>query len=179
MIIIRSGIQFITHITTIYCMNISNKISIKTVQHEHTIIVADHFYSINYLEQLADRNYTSVRNYLVIYIVICAGIFCGCLAVLIVTFKFLEIKSLSMIPLLSLIALTICAALFIIQIMRLMVINKVISGEYDISDSLLRLIIFKIKNTKDDIKGPDLFGEIATCCTDCTKNDRDRDDKNA
>ena len=116
------------------------------------------------------KDYGSVRNYLILFSCLCAFLFVAFTVLLVVTFKFLEIKALSLIPLVSLICLTICAGLFAIQIIRLNVIDKLISGEYEISQDLLKLIIFKLKNTKDDFGGPDLFGEIGTCCTDCTKN---------
>ena len=84
-----------------------------------------------------------------------------------------------MIPLISLIGLTLSLAILIIQFLRLDVINKVISGEYEINIGFLKLIIFKLKNTKDDTKGLGLFGEISSCCSDCfSKKDKDNDNDN-
>ena len=155
--------------------------SIKNEQDAQTVIVADHFYDVNYLEELAEKDYSTVKTSLIIYIVINAILFGAFFAVLVITFKFLSVKSLSMVPLISLIALTICAALFIIQIIRLNVINQLINGEYQINVGLLKLIIFKLKNTKDDIGGCDLINEIGLCCKECTasSSNRENNDKDA
>ena len=85
-----------------------------------------------------------------------------------------------MIPLFCLIALTICFSIFIIQIIRLGVINKLISGHYEISSSLLKLIIYKIKNTKEEstTKSKDLLSEIANYCFCCRKKERSENKTN-
>jgi len=154
--------------------------SIKSERDAHTVIVADHFYSIDYLEELEKKDYASVRNNLILYIIISAFTFIGFLSLLVITFNFLKIKSLSMIPLFCLIALTICFSIFIIQIIRLGVINKLISGHYEISSSLLKLIIYKIKNTKEEstTKSKDLLSEIANYCFCCRKKERSENKTN-
>ena len=110
-----------------------------------TKTVIDHFDSIEYLNYLYKEEYKMIKEkiiYILIYQVIAFSFF---LILLIVTFKYLEYKSLNMIPLISLIILTIILLFLIINFARLNIINKVIEGKYVLDLRFIKLNIHKMQ----------------------------------
>lgn len=115
-----------------------------------TKIVAEHFYNIPDIENLIKENYLTIKKNLIWHIsgwVMSIAFFSIILGV---TFKYLEYKSLSMIPLLSLIIITISMMFFLINYMRLRMINKVINGTFTLDKRLLKLFVFKLDRLQKD-----------------------------
>ena len=112
---------------------------------EQTKMIAEHFYNIEYLTKIYEENYEDLKRrliYVLILLTILIIIFLSCI---ILTFSYLENKELSLIPLISLIILTIVFSLFLINILRLNVIEKIIDGKYNLDKKFIFLMLYKLK----------------------------------
>jgi len=135
---------------------------VKDKKQEFTKMIVEHFYSKKYLQELYEGNYNEVKNSVVWVLVSLAVFIVILITVLIITFTYLENKSLSLIPLFTLIVMTIIILFIILNIMRLRVIHKVINGEYEIDKKYVFLSIYKLlKEEKEDTP---IFG-LADECT--------------
>jgi hypothetical protein len=143
-------------------------ILIKTEHHKQTKIVVDHFQNISYLNSLYLKEYSVVKNKLITIIVTWILVFIFFFTILIVTFRYLEVKALSLIPLLSLFMITIAAFILIINGIRFIVINKVIRGEYYLDMKLLRLFIYQMKRSEEEEKEKSgILSECARLAQEC------------
>jgi small-conductance mechanosensitive channel len=110
-----------------------------------TLIVTDHFMSLDYLKLLYSKKYESLQEQMQYNIIGTVIFFIVSLITLITTFNFLQIKSLSLIPLASLILISVSLIALFVNYIRYTVINKVIKGEYRIDEKFLKLVILKTK----------------------------------
>lgn len=142
---------------------------VKTKRQEHSKIIVDHFYSRKYLTEIYEGNFLAVRKSLV-WMLICLSILIAILlAILIITFTYLENKSLSLIPLFSLIIITILILFLTINIIRLKVINKFINQEYEIDRKFVYLCIYKLSiEEQEDTNFSGLSDECTRLKDDCT-----------
>jgi hypothetical protein len=134
------------------------QIFLKNEIQKNSNIVADHFDDIEYINLLIKSNYQKVKsklNRIIVWLIALLSIFT---AVLVFTFKFLDGNSLSLIPLFSLFIITFAIVFLIINIIRYKVINKVISGEYELNTDYLLLYLYKMKKSKQNQK--EKFGLI-------------------
>lgn len=136
-----------------------------------TKIVADHFYNVEYITLLNRNEYGKIKNNLIGSLIICCIVLSFFTLILGVTFRYLEVKSLSLIPLFSLIVITVALVLLIINIIRLNVINKVISGEYMIDQKYIYLYLYKIKKMEHDLAEKEGLGyECGKLAEECRKD---------
>lgn len=158
---IKNPIFGSTHIH-IFCNNLKE---------EETKIVADHFYDLQYLEMLNRGEYDFIKNKLIHVIFAWLGVLIFFVLVLIITFKYLERKELSFIPLVSLIVLTIALLFLILNLLRLKVINKVIDNKYCIDSKLLKLYIYRFsKLEKYEEEDSGVKYECGKLADECNKN---------
>ena len=129
---------------------------------EQTKMVSEHFYNIEYLTELYEENYEALKKTLVWLLVLLSILIVIFLTVIIITFSYLENKSLSLIPLFSLIILTIIISLFLINVLRLKVIEKVIDGRYKLDRKFIFLVLYKLK--KEEMRDAPVF-KFADECT--------------
>jgi hypothetical protein len=160
--------DYFTIIDPIYNSEHINVI-VKNKKQEFTKMIVEHFYSKKYLKQLYEGNYSELKKSIV-WILVALTIFIVVLvSILIVTFTFLENKSLSLIPLFTLIVITIIITFFIINIMRLRVIDKVINLDYEIDKKYVFLSIYKLlKEEKEDTPIFGLADECTRLKDDCS-----------
>ena len=109
----------------------------KTQNQMNSKILADHFYNIEYLKLIQKGDYELVRTKLIGILLFLLSIALFSTITLIFTFKYLEIKSLSLIPLISLFIITISVSFLIINFMRLRIITRVIANEYHIDNNFM------------------------------------------
>ncbi len=98
-----------------------------------------------------------------------SGVLIFFLLLLIITFKYLEVSSLSMIPLISLFVITTALLILILNILRVKVINKVINKEYIINQKILKLYIYKNKQLENIEEKKGLFYECSQLPDECRK----------
>lgn len=125
-----------------------------------TKIIAEHFYNINDLLLLHNADYKRLKSNVIWKIIITIIIIVVISVILGITFNFLEIKSLSMIPLLSLIILTITLLFLIIYSIKLNIISKVINNEFQLEKRFLALYIYKLKRMEESEEKSGLIYEI-------------------
>jgi hypothetical protein len=125
---------------------------------KQTKMVAEHFYNVEYLTKIYEENYRELKIKLIWIIILLSILIIIFLSVIIVTFSYLENKSLSLIPLFSLIILTIIFSLFLINFLRLKLIDKIIDGRYKLDKKLIFLMLYKLK--KEELE--DMNFEINT-----------------
>jgi hypothetical protein len=124
----------------------------KSQRQKSTKIVADHFNNIEYLELLLKADYKSVRKWVTLVLAFELLLIIFLFVVILMTFKYLEIKSLSLIPIFALMSMTVTILFAIVSSTRLIMINKVISGEYEIDEKYLTLYIYQFKNSEEMVK---------------------------
>jgi len=117
---------------------------------EETKMVAEHFYNVEFLTKLYEENYEELKRKLVWVLILLSILIIIFLTVIIVTFSYLENKTLALIPLISLIILTIILTLFLINILRLKVIEKVIDGRYTLDRKFIFLYLYKLKKEENE-----------------------------
>lgn len=141
---------------------------VKNKQQEFSKVLVDHFYNKEYLIEIYEGNYQAVKKS-IIWILVWLSIFIVALiAILIVTFSYLEKPSLSMIPLFTLMILTVLVLFFAINIIRLSVIDKVINKEKEIDKKFVYLCIYKLNlEEKEDTSFFGLADECAKLKDDC------------
>jgi len=142
----------------------------KTESQTDSKIVADHFYDIEYLNLFLKGDYEQIKKGLVKLIIFMFILFASFLVILIFTFKFLDRKSLSLIPIISLFIVTISITLLFINIARYKVINKVIEKEYIIDEKYIMLYIYQMKTINESSfleEGEGLTGECVRLSDDC------------
>ena len=83
-------------------------------------------------------NFKALKNKIIFNIILAGFSTIVFLAVLIFTFQLLEVKSLSSIPLVSLFIFTLSTLIFIINCLRLPILNKAISGEIKIDRDYIK-----------------------------------------
>lgn len=157
---VNNPIYNTTHIQ-IFCKNENQK---------HSKIVADHFYDLEYLNLILKGDYSEIKKTLIKLVICFFVVFVIFFVVLIFTFKYLEIKSLSLIPIFSLFIVTISLLMLLINIARYIVISKVINKEYIIDEKYIMLYIYQMKYlnesaNKDEGEGP--TGEFGRLAEDC------------
>jgi len=137
-----------------------------------TQTVIDHFNSIEYMNYLYKEEYTMIKEKIVCILVSQMFAFSFFLILLIITFRYLENKSLSIIPLISLIILTIILLFLIINFARLKIINKVIEGKYKLDLRFIKLNIHKMqKMLKLEEETNNLSYECGQLIDDCAKKE--------
>jgi hypothetical protein len=147
------------------------QVILKTQEQIDTKIVIDHFNSIEYLKELDRGEYNLVRRTVLSWIIGLVITIVAFFTILIVTFRYLEVKSLSIIPLLSLIIITISLLVLVVNFSRLSVINKVITGTYKLDHRFLKLCIHRTKRQIENEKENDksgLFFECGQLAEECT-----------
>jgi len=117
---------------------------VKDKQQESTKMIVEHFYNRQYLIYLYEGNFEAIKKSVVKILITLFIIILVLLTMLIITFSYLENKSLSLIPLFTLIIITIIITFFIINLKRLKVISKVIYKEYQIDRKYAFLSLFKL-----------------------------------
>jgi len=117
---------------------------------EQTKMIAEHFYNIDYLTKIYEENYEELKRRLIMVLILLTILLVIFFSCIVLTFSYLENKELALIPLISLIILTIVFALFLINILRLKVIEKIIEGKYTLDKKLIFLILYKLK--KEEIE---------------------------
>ena len=98
--------------------------------------------------------------------IICCLLSLFFLCILLITFGYLQIKSLSFIPILSLLILAVSLVLMTLNLLRYNIIKKVISGEFKIDREFLRLLIIGFKASVVTERS-DLEIECHDCMTGC------------
>jgi hypothetical protein len=116
---------------------------VKNEDHNHTKIVAEHFNSIPYLEMLYNFEFEGLRKQVSLNIIASVVLLLIFFVTLVSTFTFLEVKSLSLIPLLSIFVVAFAIICLAVNVIRYRVINKVINGDYKIDKKFLKLFILK------------------------------------
>jgi hypothetical protein len=157
---IHNPIYNTTHIQ-IFCKNQNQK---------HSKIVADHFYDLEYLNLILKGDYCQIKKTLIKLILCFFGVFVFFFVLLIFTFKYLETKSLSLIPIFSLFIVTISLLMLLINIARYIEISKVINKEYIIDEKYIMLYIYQMKYLKESAnkdEGEGLTGECGRLAEDC------------
>jgi hypothetical protein len=124
----------------------------KNQRQQSTKIVADHFNNLTYLDWLLKADYKSVKKWVSLVLVFEIFLIILLFVVILMTFKYLEIKSLSLIPIFALMSMTVTLLFAIVSSTRLNIINKVISGEYEIDEKYLTLYIYQFKNSEEMVK---------------------------
>jgi len=136
---------------------------------EFTKMIVEHFYSKEYLTELYEGRYYEIKKSVVWILISLSILIVLLLAILIITFTYLENKSLSLIPLFTLIVITIVITFFIINIKRLTVIEKLMNNEYEIDRKYVFLSIFKLlKEEKEDTPIFGLADECTRLKDDCS-----------
>ena len=137
-----------------------------------TKTVIDHFNSIEYMNYLYKEEYTMIKEKIICVLVSQMFAFSFFLILLIITFRYLEYKSLNIIPLISLIILTIILLFLIINFARLNIINKVIRGKYKLDLRFIKLNIHKMQNMlKLEDETNNLSYECGQLIDNCAKKD--------
>ena len=120
----------------------------KTPLEKRTLFVANHFLSEDYLKKFVNGDFQGVYRSKICITIIWVGVFAFFTVVLGLTFNFLEITSLNLFPLFSLIGVTISICFVVLNIIQLCVAKKLISGEYQIDMDFMKLFLFKIQKEK-------------------------------
>jgi hypothetical protein len=137
----------------------------------NTKIVVDHFNNMSYLKQLDNKEFGIIRGTILSWIIGFVVTIIFFFVILLVTFRYLEVKSLSIIPLFSLIIITCAILTLVINFSRLSVINKVIAGTYKIDHRFLKLCIHRAKKQFENEERNDrsgLFFECGQLSEECT-----------
>ena len=104
--------------------------------------------------KLLNRNeYSELSSQVKLNIIVSLIIFISSIVTLISTFTFLQTRSLSFIPLVSIFASSVSVFLLIINVIRFNVIGKVIEGEYKIDPIFLKLLFCKLIIDEEEQKG--------------------------
>lgn len=138
-----------------------------------TQFVAEHFLDEEYLENLTRLDFQAVRKSKLIILSIWLGVFAIFAFVLGMTFKYLEVTSMNLFPLFSLIIITIAVCFIILNIIQLCLICKCIKGDYQIDQKLMKLFLFKERKQlqKEASKSEEgLKNECNSLSNDCKKN---------
>lgn len=145
----------------------------KTPLQIQTQFVAEHFLDEDYLTNLAHLDFQAVKKSKLIILSIWIGVFAIFTFVLGMTFKYLEVTSMNLFPLFSLIIITIAFCFIILNIIQLCLICKCIKGNYQLDQKLMRLFLYKEKKQlqKEQSK-PDegLKYECNNLVKDCKKD---------
>jgi hypothetical protein len=139
------------------------QVIVKTKEQADTKTVIDHFNHINYLKELNNQEFDAIRRTVLNWIIGLIITICFFFIILMVTFRYLEVKSLSIIPLFSLIIITCSILVVVINFSRLHIINKVISGEFKLDFRFIKLCIIKTKKTLENEEKIDTSGLFFEC----------------
>ena len=114
-------------------------------------------------------DFTELRRKVIQLIVISIFISLFFLCLLIITFRYLQIKSLSIIPIFSLLILAGAIVILTLNFIRLNIVNSVISGDLKINKKFLRLLMicFKAEEIQDTST---LHKECEECCLGYAKS---------
>jgi len=156
--------------------NYSYQIFLKTPEHYDTKTVADHFNDYTYFNMLFRGEYTEMKTKIFTQIIILFLISSIFLFLVFITFSYLQIRSLSFIPILCLLILSISIFLLVLNILRLNIINRVITGEDKIDKDFLRLLMIGYKVEINEDKNP-LLTECSACWDKCCNKPPRREDK--
>lgn len=149
----------------------------KNELHDETKMICEHFYNIEDLTELYKGNYQKIKTTLSWVLVVISILLIIFSTVLIITFSYLENKALSLIPLLSLIIITVFICFFILYLLRLNMITKIINGQHKIDRKYIFLILYKLK--KENLQTTSVFGFADECAglrDDCI-NPKNEDEK--
>jgi len=127
--------------------NYNYQLFCKNLNHFETKAVSDHFNNLEYLYLLYQGNYEELKKKLLLTVIVCLCVCVFCLFVLFNTFSYLLIKSFSFIPILSILLLSVFVVLLILNLLRIKIINKVITGQITIDKCFMKLIILAFKAT--------------------------------
>lgn len=144
-------------------------VTCKNELQEQTKMITEHFYNIEDLSELYKGNYESIKNTLTWVLVVITILIVIFFTIIIITFSYLSNKGLSLIPLVSLILMTIFICFFVIYLLRLRMINIIINGEKKIDRKYIFLILYKLK--KESLQQVSAFGFVDECLAlkdDCT-----------
>ena len=115
----------------------------KTNDEENTEFLAMSFYDENYLKNLSEGNINSVYNYQKCGLVIWGLVFVISIAILCLTFKFLENSMLSVFPILFLLIIFFSLAMIILFAIRFKDIKKYIDKKKEYSPTFMKLYLYQ------------------------------------
>jgi hypothetical protein len=128
---------------------------------EQTKMITEHFYNIEELTDIYRGNYDYIKKTLTWNLVVYFIFIIISFTIIIITFSFLENKALSLIPLISLITCTLLICIFVLNALRLRMINNLIDGEYKIDRKYIFLILYRMK--KEQFEKKSVFGFADEC----------------
>ena len=144
----------------------------KTEVEKNTMFVAEHFLNEDYLQKLSKGDFKGVYKQKLFILIIWFAVLAVFSFVLGMTFKYLEITSLNLFPLFSLIIVTISISAIVINLIQLRVIYKCMKGDYEIDLDFMKLILYKMQNEVVDAsnKNEGLIAEFVNLFHECKKN---------
>lgn len=139
-------------------------------KYRYTKIIADHFNDEMNLKLLYKKDYDQIKSNLIINIICSLSLFLIFIVVLIITFQYLEVKSLSLIPIFSLFFMTISFMILIINSIRLFVIDRVINDKHNnIEPHIIKLMLFKLIKANEQKIENGLVTECIEVLNECSK----------
>lgn len=123
---------------------IHTNINCNTEEHLKTKMILEHFYDTEYYEYFEKREYKKLRFYIICKIIFQFILLVISICGLIMTFKYLENKELSLAPIVSLFFIVIVGMLFFLNIKRFLVFRLVESGEITLDMKILKLLKLKL-----------------------------------
>jgi len=126
-------------------------LSTNTLAEIDTKLIADHFPNKKALTLLYYGKYYTLKNKILFNVGLAGFFSLVSLAILIMTFQLLEIKSLSSIPLISLFVFTILLIVTLINFLRLPIINRIIDGDLKVDKEFLRKYSMMIDYKENEI----------------------------
>ena len=144
----------------------------KTEVEKNTMFVAEHFLNEDYLQKLSKGDFKGVYKQKLFILIIWFAVLAIFSFVLGMTFKYLEITSLNLFPLFSLIIVTISISAIVINFIQLRVIYKCMKGDYEIDLYFMKLILYKVQNevVDENNKNEGLIAEFVNLFHECKKN---------
>lgn len=168
---IRSKVNFYKIRNPIYGTE-QVQIIVNTPIEKSTKYLAEHFYNEEYLKQFIDGDLKSVFKVKIVYMTIWFGVFSVFMFVLIMTFKYLQVVSLNLFPLFSLLIVTISILFFILNVIQVVVLRKYMKGEEKYSKDFMKLFLYKYQreaNTEVSSQTKEKNSEDMTLADECTK----------
>jgi len=128
---------------------------------EQTKMICEHFYNIEELMEIYKGDYESLKKNLTLILVVFFSFIIISLTIIIVTFSYLENKALSLIPLITLISCTLLICFFVLNVLRLRIINRLISGELIVDRKYIFLVLYRMK--KEQLEKKSILGFAEEC----------------